>query len=86
MRYRKPCESVLEAIGNTPLAIEWPRGTTRTLIFKLAGHKELSKVLRSEADQSFDFPLEPLAPRNPGGTGVGKKPPPKKDPEMGAFE
>ncbi len=71
------------AIGNTPLTIDWPRGATRTLTFKLAGHKELSKPLRSEADQAFDFQLEPLAPKNLGGS---KKPPLKKDPEIGAFD
>lgn len=70
-------------IGNAPLIIDWPRGATRTLTFKLAGYKELSKTLRSEADQSFDFALEPARSKPVDGS---KKPPPKKDPEIGAFD
>ena len=70
-------------IGNTPLTIDWPRGTTRELTFKLAGYKDLIKNLRSEADQSFDFQLESAsAPKPP----PGKKPPPKKGPDIGAFD
>jgi hypothetical protein len=39
--------------------------------------------LRAEAEQSFDFQLEPAtAPKVPNG---GKKPP-KKDPDIGAFD
>jgi hypothetical protein len=37
--------------------------------------------VRSEADQSFDFPLEPARSKPVDGS---KKPPPKKDPEIGA--
>lgn len=70
-------------IGNTPLTIEWPRGTTRELTFKLAGYKDLIKTLRSEADQAFDFPLESASPPKPL---PGKKPPPKKGPDIGAFD
>ncbi len=70
-------------IGNTPLTIDWPRGTTRELTFKLAGHKELVKSLRSEADQSFDFQLESASSPKPP---AGKKPPPKKGPDIGAFD
>ncbi len=70
-------------IGNTPLTLDWPRGSTRELTFKLAGHKELVKSLRSEADQSFDFQLEAAsAPKPP----TGKKTPLKKGPDMGAFD
>lgn len=71
-------------IGNTPLTIEWQRGATRELTFKLAGYKDLVKNLRSEADQSFDFQLESAAAPKP--SGGGKKPPPKKGPDIGAFD
>ncbi|MDP1829681.1 MAG: serine/threonine-protein kinase [Archangium sp.] len=70
-------------IGNTPLTLDWARGTTRELTFKLAGHKDLVKTLRSEADQSFDFQLEPAPSSKPP---PGKKPPPKKGPDIGAFD
>jgi hypothetical protein len=70
-------------IGNAPLIIDWPRGATRTLTFKLAGYKELSKTVRSEAAQSFDFPLEPARSKPVDGS---KKPPTKNTPEMGAFD
>lgn len=69
-------------LGNTPLVIDWEKGTTRTFTFKLAGHKELSKTLRAEGDQSFDFQLETANQPKQGG---GKKPP-KKDPDIGAFD
>ena len=70
-------------IGNTPLTVEWARGSTRELTFKLAGYKELMKTLRSEADQSFDFQLETASsPKAP----PGKKPGPKKGPDIGAFD
>lgn len=77
---------VIEAgvmIGNTPLTIDWQRGATRELTFKLAGYKDLVKSLRSEADQSFDFQLEAAAAPKPS---PGKKPPPKKGPDIGAFD
>lgn len=74
------------SVGNSPLTIVWPRGATRTFTFKVAGHKELSKTVRAEADQTFEFQLEALpktvAPTSPG----TKKPPPKKDPDIGAFD
>jgi serine/threonine-protein kinase len=70
-------------IGNAPVTVDWQRGATRTFTFKLAGHKDLSKTLRSEADQTFDFNLEPARSKPVDGS---KKPPPKKDPEMGAFD
>ncbi|MDP2273565.1 MAG: serine/threonine-protein kinase [Archangium sp.] len=70
-------------IGNTPLTLDWARGSTRELTFKLAGHKDLVKSLRSEADQSFDFQLEAASSPKPP---PGKKPPPKKDPDIGAFD
>jgi PEGA domain len=65
-------------IGNTPLAIDWPKGETRTLTFKLAGHKEMSRSLRAEAEQVFEFALDPVKKD-------GKKPG-KKDPGVGAFD
>jgi serine/threonine-protein kinase len=70
-------------IGNTPLTLDWQRGATRELTFKLAGYKDSVKTLRSEADQSFDFPLEPAPASKPP---PGKKPPPKKGPDIGAFD
>lgn len=70
-------------IGNTPLTVEWSRGATRELTFKLAGYKELVKTLRSEADQAFDFQLETASSPKPP---PGKKPPPKKGPDIGAFD
>ncbi len=70
-------------IGNTPLTVEWARGATRELTFKLAGYKELVKALRSEADQSFDFQLETASSPKPP---PGKKPPVKKGPDIGAFD
>ncbi len=70
-------------IGNTPLTVEWARGSTRELTFKLAGYKALMKTLRSEADQSFDFQLETASSPKPP---PGKKPPPKKGPDIGAFD
>lgn len=70
-------------IGNTPLTLDWPRGATRELTFKLSGYKDLVKNLRSEADQAFDFQLESAASPKPFG---GKKPPPKKGPDIGAFD
>jgi len=72
------------SLGNTPLTLDWSRGATRSLTFKLAGHKELAKTLRSEADQTFDFQLEAAAAPKTGGS--GKKPPPRKDPDIGAFD
>ena len=71
-------------IGNAPLSIDWPRGATRTLTFKLAGFKDTTKALRSEADQAFEFQLEPLPKAKP--SDGSKKAPPKKDPEIGAFD
>ncbi|PZR17600.1 MAG: protein kinase [Archangium gephyra] len=70
-------------IGNTPLTIEWQRGATRTLIFKRSGSRDLTKSLRAEGEQTFEFNLEPRAsPAVPG-----KKPTPvKKDPDIGAFD
>ena len=70
-------------IGNTPLTLDWQRGATRELTFKLAGFKDTIKSLRSEADQSFDFQLEP-APSSK--LPPGKKPPVKKGPDIGAFD
>ena len=70
-------------IGNTPLTLDWARGSTRELTFKLAGHKDLVKNLRSEADQSFDFQLEAASSPKPI---PGKKTPPKKGPDIGAFD
>ena len=70
-------------IGNTPLTLDWSRGSTRELTFKLAGHKDLVKNLRSEADQSFDFQLEAASSPKPI---PGKKTPPKKGPDIGAFD
>lgn len=70
-------------IGNTPLTVDWARGSTRELTFKLAGYKELMKTLRSEADQSFDFQLEAASSPKPP---PGKKPTPKKGPDIGAFD
>ncbi|HEY1087489.1 MAG TPA: PEGA domain-containing protein, partial [Archangium sp.] len=72
------------SLGNTPLTLDWSRGATRSLTFKLAGHKDLAKTLRSEADQTFDFQLEAAAAPKTGGS--GKKPPPRKDPDIGAFD
>lgn len=72
------------SIGNTPLTLDWPRGSTRSLTFKLSGHKELIKTLRSEADQTFDFQLETLTAPKPGPG--NKRPPPKSDPDIGAFD
>lgn len=69
-------------LGNTPLTLDWQRGATRTLTFKLAGHKELSKTLRAEADQTFDFSLDAASTKTP----PVRKPPPKKDPDIGAFD
>lgn len=69
-------------IGNTPLTIDWQPGATRTLIFKLAGHKDLSKTLRAEGEQSFEFALEAAVGRPP----AVRKTPPKKDPDIGAFD
>ncbi|MFO0596938.1 MAG: serine/threonine-protein kinase [Myxococcaceae bacterium] len=74
-------------LGNTPLTLDWPRGTTRTLSFKLAGYKDLGKTLRAESEQTFEFQLEASAPKGQGGgPGTGKKPPPKKNPDIGAFD
>ncbi len=70
-------------IGNTPLTLDWARGSTRELTFKLAGHKDLVKSLRSEADQSFDFQLEAANAPKPS---PGKKTLPKKGPDIGAFD
>lgn len=69
-------------IGNTPLVIDWQQGATRTLVFKLQGHKEASKTLRAESEQAFDFQLDPVVAKPL----PGKKPPPKKDPDIGAFD
>jgi len=70
-------------IGNTPLTIDWPRGTTREFTFKLADHKDLVRTLRSEADQSFDFHLETASSPKPP---PSKKPPLKKGADIGAFD
>ncbi|MFZ5441720.1 MAG: protein kinase domain-containing protein [Myxococcota bacterium] len=73
------------SIGNSPLSLTWSPGATRTFTFKLAGFRELTKTIRPEADQTFDFQLEALPKATPT-VGGGKKPPPKKDPDIGAFE
>lgn len=70
-------------LGNTPLVLDWVKGATRTFSIKLGGHKEMSKTLRAEAEQSFEFKLDPNpAVRPPTGT----KKDPKKDPDIGAFD
>lgn len=70
-------------IGNTPLTIDWQKSATRTFIFKRSGSRDLSKSLRAESDQTFEFNLEPKA----APAGPGKKPTPvKKDPDIGAFD
>lgn len=70
-------------LGNTPLVLDWAKGATRTFSIKLSGHKEMSKTLRAEAEQSFEFKLEPNAAGRPP---TGPKKDPKKDPEIGAFD
>jgi hypothetical protein len=69
-------------IGTTPLTASFERGTTRTLTFRLADHKDLEKSLRPEVDQELEFPLERVAPRTP----PARKPPRKQGDEIDAFE
>ncbi|MBL8935124.1 MAG: PEGA domain-containing protein, partial [Archangium sp.] len=56
-----PGAEVLEdgvTLGTTPLSLEWSRASKRTLVFKLAGHRDLEKALKPESDQEFEFALE----------------------------
>lgn len=86
-----PGAEVLEdgvTLGTTPLSLEWSRATKRTLVFKLAGHRDLEKALKPESDQEFEFTLEGVKkPSNP------VRPPPQvKNPQkpptddISAFE
>ena len=73
-------------LGTTPLSLPWDRAQKRTLVFRLAGHKDLEKSLKPDADQEFEFPLEAL--RKPG---PAVKPPvknPQKPPpdDISAFD
>jgi serine/threonine-protein kinase len=71
-------------VGVTPLALDWPRGKTRTLSFKLANYKTVEKVLRPETDQAIEFALESAKTASPA---TPVKPKPKKpDDPIGAFE
>lgn len=69
------------AIGSTPHTLTWKPGATRTLTFKLAGFKELTKTLRPEGDQTFEYPLEPLPKQ-----GAPRKVTPKKSDDIGTFD
>lgn len=71
-------------IGNTPLAIDWTKGTKRTLTFRAEGFKEMAKSLRPEGDQALDFALEVL-PQRPTLAPVKKNPKTKPE-DIGAFE
>ncbi len=82
-----PGAEVLEdkvTVGVTPLALDWPRGKTRTLSFKLANYKTVEKVLRPETDQALEFALEPAKSATPAT--VPTKKPKKEDDPIGAFE
>lgn len=73
-------------VGKTPLSISWDRAQKRTLVFRLAGYKDLEKSLKPDADQEFEFALEPL--RKPA---TPVKPPvknPQKPPsdDINAFD
>ncbi|MGV3623269.1 MAG: protein kinase domain-containing protein [Archangium sp.] len=70
-------------LGNTPLTMDWQKGATRTFIFKRSGSRDLSKSLRAEGDQTFEFNLEPKAASPVPGK---KQTPVKKDPDIGAFD
>jgi serine/threonine-protein kinase len=85
LKTKPPGAEVLEngaVIGTTPLTASFERGTTRTLTFRLADHKDLEKSLRPEVDQELEFPLERVAPRTP----PARKPPRKQGDEIDAFE
>lgn len=73
-------------LGTTPLALEWTRATKRTLVFRLAGFKDLEKALKPESDQDFDFALE--AKKAVGATGPKTTKGPQKPPsdDINAFE
>jgi serine/threonine-protein kinase len=71
-------------VGVTPLTLDWPRGTTRTLSFRLANYKPVEKVLRPETDQALDFALESAKPA--AGQPPVKPKPKKEDDGIGAFE
>ena len=47
-------------LGKTPLSLSWDRAQKRTLVFRLAGFKDLEKSLKPDADQEFEFTLEAL--------------------------
>jgi len=73
-------------LGRTPLSVSWDKAQKRTLVFRLAGFKDLEKSLKPEADQEFEFALEAL--RKPATT---VKPPvknPQKPPpdDINAFD
>ena len=68
-------------IGTTPQIIDWKKGATRTLTFKLAGFKEVTKSLRPEGDQTFDYTLENLPKQ-----GAPKKVTPKKSDDIKTFD
>jgi serine/threonine-protein kinase len=69
------------AIGSTPHTLTWKPGATRTLTFKLAGHKDLTRTLRPEGDQTFEYTLEPLPKQ-----AAPKKVTPKKSDDIGTFD
>lgn len=71
-------------LGTTPLALDWPRASRRTLRFRLAGHAELEKDLKLEADQTLEFTLEPVRKAAP--TPTPKPPPGPRPDEIRAFE
>lgn len=86
-----PGAEVLEdgvTLGTTPLSLEWSRASKRTLVFKLAGHRDLEKALKPESDQEFEFALEAVKKAN-----TPVRPPPQvKNPQkpptddISAFE
>ncbi len=73
-------------LGTTPLSIPWDRAQKRTLVFRLAGHKDLEKSLKPDADQEFEFPLEALRKPAPGVKPPVKNPQKPQGDDISAFD
>jgi eukaryotic-like serine/threonine-protein kinase len=73
-------------LGTTPLLLTWDRAQKRTLIFRLAGFRDLEKSLKPDTDQEFEFSLEDLRKTGPTVKPPGKNPTKTPRDNINAFD
>lgn len=72
-------------VGTTPLERKWPRETTHSLTFQLAGYVDLQRAFRVDKNESFEVEL--VAAKKVSGTSPDKgKTKPKPGDGIEAFE